>query len=333
MILLFVAAGCLTFNSCDSDDDDDNTTLSDSLVGAYRLTSAILPNAQDFDNDGDDSTNAVLEGPCYNDSWISFHEDGTYDESWSMSTVVSGAITMGCDSQTSSGTYSVSGNTVTTMASGSGQSKTFTFNSDNRTVVMTQNDMDYPAWNTITSLWSTLQADINLTFTKYTDDDQDNGENADNDGENDDENNANFWLLGNFNLTSMMVPTAQNLDNDGDNSNNLVSESTCYGQSYLRFNADGTYQEERVVPVISDNFLSLSCQTQTTFGTWMRNGNIITTTRTSSGSGSATTTYNFNATTHLLTRTDNSGSFPSFSSGTSLYSMLDGAVNYTYTRN
>lgn len=334
IFLLFALAGSLAFNACDnSDDDNDNNPLNKSLTGAYRLTSAILPTAQDFDNDGDQSNNAVLEGPCYNDSWISFHADGTYDESFRMSTASAGSITTGCDSQTTSGTYTVSGNTVTTVAAGSGQTKTFTFDADNRTVATTQTNMTYPAWNSVTSLWTSLSGNVNITFTKYTDDDEDNGENADNDGENDDENNANFWLLGNFNLSSFVAPSAQNLDNDGDNSSNLVSESSCYGQSYIRFNADGTYQEERVMPTISANLLTLSCQTQTISGTWIRSGNTITTTRTSSGSGSATTTYNFDSSTRLLTRTESNGSFPSFNSGTSLFSMLSGSINYTYTRN
>ncbi len=327
---MIVLAGCFTVNSC-ADDSDDNP-LDESLIGSYRLTSAILPNAQDFDNDGDTSTNAVLEGSCYNDSWISFHENGTYDENLLMSTAAVGGISLNCESESASGTYTISGDTVTTIDSDSGDSITYTFDADSRTVVIADENASYPSWNATTSRWSTVIGNVTYTFAKYTDDDQDNGATADNNGENDDENNANFWLLGDFSLTSYTTATAQNLDNDTDSNTNLVSESSCYGQSYITFRQNGTYEEERNLPAISANALSLSCNTENTAGTWTRSGNTITTTRIGVGSGSASTTYNLEANTHVLTRTDSNGSFPSFNTGTSLLSMLTGSVNYTYTR-
>ena len=328
--LMIVLACCFTVNSC-SDDSDDNP-LSNGLTGSYRLTSAILPTAQDFDNDGDTSTNAVVEGPCYNDSWISFHDNGTYDGNLRTSTGSANGFNLNCSSESASGTYTVSGDRITTIDSDSGDSITFTLDADSRTVMMADVNALYPSWNATSSQWSNVVGNVTYTFAKYTDDDQDNGATADDNGENDDENNANFWLLGDFSLTSFTTATAQNLDNDTDNSTNLVSESSCYGQSYITFHQNGTYEEERNLPAISGNSLSLSCHTENTSGTWTRSGDTIATTRTVVGTGSVNTAYNLDANTHLLTRTDANGNYPTFNTGTSLFTMLTGSVNYIYTR-
>ena len=92
LTLMIVFAVSLTFISCS--DDSKDASVSTSLTGAYRLTVALLPELQDYDKDSDSSTNAVLEGGCYNDSWISFHNDGTYDQSISKSSTIFASITI-----------------------------------------------------------------------------------------------------------------------------------------------------------------------------------------------------------------------------------------------
>jgi hypothetical protein len=333
--ILLVAAGCLAITSC-SDDDDNNyvpqSNVNDNLEGSYQLTSANAPSAQDYDNDGDSSANLVLEGSCYNNSWISFHSDGTYDQSYSSSTTGAGGLSLDCDTQLTTGTYEQNGNTITTHMNGQA-AVTSTFTYDTQSHTLTQNNANgaYSAWNATSSLWATLTGSMQLTYVKYTDNGDDNGASADTDGPNDDENNANFNLLGDFGLTSMIVADAQNLDNDGDSSTNLLTESNCYMGSNIVLHEDGTYEEHHTWSALGSLGLSLDCQSETTFGTWTREGDTVTAHRTSSGTGSVDTDFTFDANTNMLTRTDNNGQYVSFNSVTSLYAMLTGAVNYTYT--
>jgi hypothetical protein len=332
--LMLALAGCLAFTSCSDDDSNNNTNpVNQNLSGAYQLTAANAPTAQDYDNDGDSSSNLVLEGGCYNDSWISFHNDGTYDQGWHSSTTGTGGTTLDCNSQITSGTYTRNGNTIVTHLDGGTEvTSTYTYDATNHTLTTNNSNSSYSAWNAATSLWATLTGNVNLTYTKYSDDDNDNGASADTDGPNDDDNNANFWLLGNFGLTSYLVGTAQNLDNDSDSSTELTSESSCYADSHIVFNSNGTYQQQSTTSILANLGVSLTCHTETTSGTWTRNGNIITTHRTSSGTGSADMSFTFDAVSHTLTRTDSNGNYPTFNSATSLWSMLTGNVTYSYTR-
>jgi hypothetical protein len=331
--LMFAMAGCLAVTSCSDDDSGNNTPVNQNISGSYQLTSYNAPTAQDYDNDGDISSNLVLEGGCYNDSWISFHSDGTYNQNFRQTTTGNGGLTLDCNTQVTSGTYTRNGNSITTYATGSSAvSAVYTYNAVTGTLSGSQSNAAYTAWNSTASLWATVNGTLQVTYTKYTDNDQDNGATLDTDGENNDDNNANFWLIGNFNLSSYVVATAQNLDNDGDSSANLTSESSCYAQSHIIFHADGTYEEQSAVNVLSGGGLSLTCDTETTTGTWTRSGDTVTTHRTSSGSGSVNVNYTFDATTRTLVRSNNTGSYPAFSTATSLFSMVNGAVSYTYTR-
>src|SRR5688572_8228645 len=92
---LLALAGCLALASC-SDDDNGGNDVSADLTGTYELTAVTTAQAHDYDNDGDSSTNLVLEGNCYNDSWISFHADGTYEEGYSYSMATNGGTEIEC---------------------------------------------------------------------------------------------------------------------------------------------------------------------------------------------------------------------------------------------
>ena len=332
-MLMFAVAGCLAITSCSDDDSNTNPIVNQNLSGSYQLTSANAPSEQDYDNDGDHSSNLVLEGSCYNDSWISFHSDGTYDQGWHSSTTGAGGLSLDCHSEISSGTYTRNGNTVQTHVNGDAAvTATYTFNAATHTLSSTENNGSYSAWNATTSLWATLTGNIALTYTKYSDNDDDNGATADTDGPNDDENNANFFLLGNFDLTSYVVATAQNLDNDGDSSTNLTTESSCYADSHITFYSNGTYDQRITKSILANLGASLTCNTEITSGTWSRSGDTVTTHRTSGGSGSVDVNYTLNSTTHLLTRSDSNSDYPSFNTVTSLWAMITGNVSYTYTR-
>lgn len=331
-LFMLALTGCVGLGSCTSDDEgtDMNGEVSADLVGTFELTALTAPDAQDYDLDGDSNTNLVLEGSCYNDSWISFHSDGTYDEGYSSSILGEGGLNLECDVETSSGTYTREGNRVmTTRTSGGAAVNTeFMYNATSKTLTRTDSNGSFVGWNSVSSLWANLTGTLQLTFTKYTDDDNDNG-NTDND---DDNMNVNAALLGEFNLTSYVVGTAQDLDNDGDNSTDLTSETNCYVDSSITFNSDGTYEEQSSTSILGALGLSLDCDdTATTTGTWTRDGNTVTTTQTSGGV-EVTTDYMFDATTKKLSRTEEDGTYPSFTSEGSLFAMLTGAVELTYSK-
>lgn len=321
---------CLGLASCSSDDEGTNTgEVSSDLVGTFELTAMNVPFEQDYDNDGDSNTNLVLEGTCYNDSWISFHSDGTYDEGYSSSILGAGGLNLDCDVETSSGTYTRNGNTVTTTRTSGGASVNteFMYNATTKTLTRTDSNGSYVGWNSLTSLWANLTGTLQLTFTKYTDNDDDNGA-TDND---DDNINVNADLLGEFNLTSYIVSMAQDLDNDGDSSLDLMSETNCYINSDITFNSDGTYEEHSYTSVLGALGLSLDCDSETTTGTWTRNGETVTTTRTSGGVN-VSTQYMFDAETKKLSRTEENGQYPSFNIVGSLFAMLTGDIDLTYSK-
>ncbi|HRN99833.1 MAG TPA: hypothetical protein PLA69_11085, partial [Flavobacterium sp.] len=115
-ITVMAMAACFSFYSCSDDDNDNgNQNLQNDLTGTYELSRMDAPTAQDFDNDGDSDTNLVNEGACYNSSWISFKSDGTYQQYLSWTTAAQGGATLDCESLMSSGTYTQSGSTVTTV--------------------------------------------------------------------------------------------------------------------------------------------------------------------------------------------------------------------------
>lgn len=330
---MLAAAGCLALTSCTSDDDTNgNANVSAKLVGTYELTALTAPLTQDYDGDGDSSSNLVMEGNCYNNSWISFHSDGTYDEGYSSSIMGTGGLNLTCNSQTSSGTYTQNGNTITTTrTSGEGNANaTYSFNSTAHTLTRTETNGTYAGWNALTSLWGNLTGNLQFTFTKYTDNDNDNG-NTDEDEDNNNNNTVNADLLGNFDLTAFVVGQAQDLDRDGDSSTNLTTETNCYGSSNITFNNDGTFDKTTSFSSIGNTGLALECNTTTTHGRWTRNGNTVTTTQNNLGTN-ITTNYTFNTTAHTLSNTDSNGQYPTFNTVTSLFANLTGNVNYTFTK-
>jgi len=329
---IIAMAGCLALFSCDSNDDDNNGNgnLADDLTGTYELSRLNAPSAQDYDNDGDSNADLVLEGSCYNASWITFRQDGTYEEHLSTTTTADGGVTLDCDMAVSSGTYVQNGNTVTTTrTSGEGSaSTTFTFNAESHTLVATNNNGNYTAWNEATSLFVNLTGNLQMTFTKYTEDEDDNGNGQE------DEDNVNSTafaeVVGNFDLTSFLVANVQNLDNDADNSANLVTESNCYGSSNITINGDGTYSREWSESLVGSLGTSLSCDTHTQAGIWTRQGDRIILRRVS-GDASVNNEFMLDTENNTLSQSNNQ-QYPTYNSATSVYAMLTGAVNIVYSK-
>jgi hypothetical protein len=322
--LMLVAAGCLAFASC-SDDDSNGNNVSADLTGTYELTSYTVANAQDYDNDGDSSKNLVTEGSCQAESWIQFHSNGTYDESISHSVVSEGGANLTCETTISSGTYTQDGdNVTTTRTSGNGAlTSNYTFNASSKVLTRSENDGSYSGRNAAGELWANLTGNLNLTFTKVSD--------GDNDSDIENGSNSNFGLIGNFDLAAFIVGQGQDLDDDGEDSFNLLNESNCYGQSNITFNSDGTYDEEFTYSVLSASGLSFECETVTRSGTYDRDGDTLTTTDTS-GSVDVNTTYEFNSATNTISRSDNDAEYPGLNTATSLWVMLTGNADLEYQK-
>jgi len=322
--LMLAAAGCLALASC-SQDDDSTTSVSSDLTGTYELTSFVVPNAQDYDGDGDSSTNLVSEGSCQSETWIQFLANGTYKESYSASTSSATGADISCETKVSTGTYVQDGDSVTTTrTSGTGAlTVNYTFDANAKTLTRSENNGQYSGFNTVTQVWANLTGNLSLTFTKKSD-----GTSA-----NDVKNgaNSNVGVLGDFNLRSFVVGQAQDLNKDGQTSTDLASETSCYGDSKITFKSDGTYTEVFKYSVMNATNVSLECQTKTTSGTYDRDGNVITT-KDTSGSADVTTTYNFNTATNTISRRNNSMEFPGYNSVTSLFFNVTGAVDLAYDK-
>jgi len=320
---LLAAAGCVALNSCSEDDNGGNNNVSADLTGTYELTAATAGQAQDYDNDGDSSTNLVLEGNCYNDSWISFHSDGTYDEGMSHSTSTNGGTEIDCETSITSGTWTQNGNQVTTTSS-SNVTTTYSFNASAHTLTRSESNGHYVGWNSVSRIWANLTGNLQLTFEKYTDDDDDNGN-----GQDDDDNtNTEAQVFGNFDLTAFIVGQAQDLDLDGDSSTNLANETDCYANSTLKFRSDGTYERNYSYSVLNLANLSLDCETTTTTGRFTRIGDEIFT---RSSNGTVNGTFHLGA-NGKVTGTWENAEYPSYNSATQLWATLTGNANLEFDR-
>lgn len=142
-------------------------------------------------------------------------------------------------------------------------------------------------------------------------------------------NNPNADITGTYRMTAWNAPTSIDFDGDGTSNINMMNESPCYNNSIMNVNSDGTYtMTYRYVNIESG---AVSCGTETTNGTWVRNGNSFTTTHMSAGQ-SMSTDYSFsggNQTT--LTRNMNNWNYPSINgTGGQVYST--GNVSMVMTR-
>jgi hypothetical protein len=169
-----------------------------------------------------------------------------------------------------------------------------------------------------------------MTYTKYTDNANDNG-NGQSDSSNLD-SSARAKLVGNFDLTSFIVGTALDLDNDGDSSDNLINESSCYASSKINFKNDGTFTKTKSFAVLGAQNLTLQCDSEEITGTWTRVGDKVIT-RHVSGNANVSTEYDFNASSTVVSRSESNVQYPIFNIASALYGMVSGNVEYKYTKN
>lgn len=330
--LMTLAAAMFAVVSCSDDDSSNNgSNVNANLEGTYELTAASSSQTNDYDGDGDSSADLVTEGSCFNKSWIAFHSDGTYDEGFTRTVASENGLELECETLLSSGTYTRQGETIiTNRTSGTGEATaTFTFDSSLKTLTRTDSDAKFAIWGAINNLWATATGSVNLTYKKYSNNSNTNG-NGQNDADNVD-TSAKAKLVGNFDLTSFLVGTAQDLDNNGQSSNNLVSESSCYSNADIKFNNDGTFTRTIKTATLGSGSLSLECETETETGTYTRVGDKVIT-RHMNGDVRVNTTYDFNASATTVSRSVSEMSYPIFNAITSLFGQVSGNVVLTYSK-
>lgn len=149
----------------------------------------------------------------------------------------------------------------------------------------------------------------------------------------DDDNNSNTPipnadLVGTYKMTAWNVPEEVDLDDDGVVNTNLLNETECYDESMMTINSNGTYT--MMYSYVNIEGGAMSCQNETTTGTWVRNGNSFTTTHISGGQN-MNTPYTFaSGNTTTLTRNITDGSYPTVNNGTAEYAQ--GNISIVMTR-
>jgi len=116
--------------ACSSDDNSSNPPQEAGLVGVWTLLAYNLDQAVDVNLDGVPSTNVLEEVPCFT-STVVFSSDGSFTSGTNEFEIVIGDIdiTVTCgDQEVLNGTWSLSGNQLTTTVEG--ESETETINLD-----------------------------------------------------------------------------------------------------------------------------------------------------------------------------------------------------------
>jgi len=152
------------------------------------------------------------------------------------------------------------------------------------------------------------------------------------DSDDDNGSNANADLVGTYNMTSWNAPMAMDFDGNGMTSANFMTESSCYNNSRITLNNNGTYNMTYNSMGITGTTVNCGT-TENTSGTWKRNGNNIVTTSTSGGT-STNSSYSFsqasgsNAAT--MTRSMTNVQYPSWNGTTA--SWANGNVNMVFSQ-
>lgn len=150
---------------------------------------------------------------------------------------------------------------------------------------------------------------------------------------NDDDNNSvntnpNSDLVGTYRMTAWNSPMSVDFDNDGTSNTNMMNESPCYDDSMMTINANGTYT--MTYNYVNINGGTVSCQAETTNGTWTRNGNSFSTSHLLGGQN-MNTSYNFaSGSSTTLTRNMSNWNYPTMNNGTAEYAQ--GNVSMVMTR-
>lgn len=114
LIAIALTVASFGFTSCNDDDDDVVTSPDYGIAGTYNLTAVNTGNPTDFNDDGTENANQMLESDCYDGGKITLNADGSFEyviKSILVNTETGGSA---CDDFTAHGTW--------TLDSGSGTS-------------------------------------------------------------------------------------------------------------------------------------------------------------------------------------------------------------------
>jgi hypothetical protein len=162
---LLAAAGCFVL-ACDDTEGDDNSRSE--VAGTYNLTAFNAPMSVDFDADGTSSSNLLNESDCFDNSKLVLNADGTFTLTDNAVTI--NGTTASCGSQTTTGIWGRSGNTLTTGSGpGNGVMTNYMYvsesGSSSATITRTIADGNYPSLNgSGDPQWSV--GTVNMVYTK-----------------------------------------------------------------------------------------------------------------------------------------------------------------------
>ena len=148
VLLCAAVVSALVFTGCSNDDDAPTNDLQ--IAGTYRLTEVNTDEPTDFNQDGTESANQMLESNCYNDSDITFNADGTFTYDVKDILVNETAGSFACDDYTVSGTWVLQGGVGSmalidaTFENPNGENVTLRFNKDGNELTQYSLISQYP---------------------------------------------------------------------------------------------------------------------------------------------------------------------------------------------
>lgn len=115
LMLCAVTVASLGFVSCNNDDDSDAPVMVNpvGIAGTYNLVAVNTGNPTDFNEDGTENSNQMLESDCYAGNKMVFNADGSF--AWQMNNILvdTGSGASACDQYLALGTWTLQSGTGT----------------------------------------------------------------------------------------------------------------------------------------------------------------------------------------------------------------------------
>lgn len=164
-VYLFVLVTATFVLSCSYPDDNYSNAP---YIGTYHMTSLLVPEPVDHDQDGDSSANFLTESECYHNATLEIKDDGVY-----LLRSGSVAITNGvshCNEPTlTSGTWTASGHTLTLTQNSPGidygKTRILVWFPDNNSLVHEHHHSHYPVFDSQTGLYLWQPGKMTATYT------------------------------------------------------------------------------------------------------------------------------------------------------------------------
>lgn len=131
-------------------------------------------------------------------------------------------------------------------------------------------------------------------------------------------------FVGTYKLTAWNAPVPVDIDQNGTNSRNLVTESPCYNPSKIILSSNRKYVKHDHYPDMESE--GGTCGATLSNGTWAAQGNTI---KLQPAAGDEEV-YDYGAVNEILTRSESNWSFPIMNDSEGGYAY--GAVNMVFTK-